>query len=430
MAGDNALFDYIRDLEASGVDNANWELITLFDDVVIASGTTAPDSIPNTPLSGKLAVDASTLGYPGPFLYRVTDPLTGITREHTSKSIGQVGAIRMSDLPFAFAMMLDGVIGDLQGELQVSGTGTTPAAVTIAAGAAFGHGLIYRWPVQRTLTIAPGGAKDRIDLVVLRFYLPGNEQEGKVELIVRQGVEADSPVVLPPIQDDVTLLRWDVALAQIAVGAGLNTIAPNKVTDRRAFTSGPRLDARYLRKEVADTKQGALTIVGPPDSGGIFNVREDTVIRFYLETGTPAIQLRNGTDFLMYSGNKSGLLFRLDGYNGQMDFGGIGKPTISIHSSLGGSGSSVDVHWGNDNVFQLRITGGNAPSAGNILAVIFNKNRQSSTYQVTFSPSNGPACDVACYATGLTQDHFDVTTRQAMQKNVEYWYSCQVVGAL
>ena len=423
----NALFDYIRDLEASGIAGATYQVVRLVDDHVIAAGTTATDPVPNSPLPGMLAVDEVTLGFPGPVKYRATDPQTGITREHTSKSIGIVGPIRLLDLPFAFAMMLDGVIEGLQDELAVTGTGSQPPQVSVAAGACFGHGLIYRWPEAQLLPLNPGGAALRHDLIVLRYYLPGHEEEGRIDLAVKAGTEGGAVPALT--QDDVTTMVWEVALAEVQVDPGVNFIAGNKVTDQRIFTCGPRLDTRYIRKDAADTKTGALTIIGPTGSGGIFNVREDTVIRLYVETGTPAVQLRNGTDFLMYSGNKTGLLCRIDGFNGQMDFGGIGKPTISKHGALGGSGAVATVQWGNDNVCALRLTAGNTPAAGNLLAVIFNKNRQTSTYQVTFSPENGSACDIDLYATGKTQDHFDVTSRQSLDAGKDYWWSLQITGA-
>jgi hypothetical protein len=428
VVSENALFDYIRDLEAAGINNATWELVTLFDDTVIASGTTGPDTDPNSVIDGKLAVAETTLKYPGPTKYRVTDPITGITREHTSKSIGQVGPIRMIDLPFMFAMMSDGVVDGFGGNFVLTPTGTAPPALTLASGAAFGHGMYYRSMQPQQVNPAAGGAQDRIDLIVVRYYLPGHEQEGRVELVVKPGTEGASPVAPSPTQNATTTMIWEVPLGSQKMIAGQNICTSLNFTDLRTYTFGPRLDNRYMRLDATTHNTGGITIDGT--GTGILNVRESGTIRMYVEDGTPALQLRNGTDLLMYSGNKTGLLLRIDGYNGQLDFGGIGKPTFSIHAALGGSGATATCPWGNDNVFQVRFHGGNAPTAGNIAAIIFNKNRQTANYQVTFSPANGPACDVACYATGATVDHFDVTAHTAMAKGVDYWYSCQVTGAL
>jgi hypothetical protein len=422
MANANALFDYIRDLTATGINGANWQVIRLADDEVIASGTTALDGGPNTDLAGMLAVDEVTLGYPGPIKYRVTDLATGITREHTSKSIGIVGPFRMLDFAAAFGMMLDGVVDGLRGELAVTGTGTTPAQVGVAGGAAFGHGMIYQWPVGQTLDVGAGGAQGRIDIVVLRYYLPGHVQEGRVDLAVTAGIPAASPVEPSVVQDDVTAMIWEVKLAAIQVDPGVNMIAPSKVFDRRAYTIGPRLDTRYLRKDVFDHQEGGLEV----DGTFIVRTPSDTY-RLYFDVTAPSFQLRNATDFNIYKGNGTNLSFGIDGLSGQLRVADD-KPSVNVHAALG-TGATGTVEWGNDLMCEINLKAGSSPGVGDLCTVVFKRDRLGTKYGVWLQPQDANAAETDAYISGRSVDGFHIYSRGPLKPGQNHSYMV-IMGGL
>lgn len=238
MSGLQVIRDYVRDAVGVGINGATYVIKRLVDDVTIASGSTASDSDPNTALAGMFDDDETTIGYPGPIKYTVTDATSGAVRVHTSKSLGLLGPIRAVDITRFWRIAGDGVSPGLGSELAVSASGAS-MDVSIASGQYIGvmgdHALVYSYPSTQTLTVATADATNpRIDTVVLRFYPPGVEQEGRVILALLAGTPAGSPAAPSLTQNTATV--WEVALANIQVDAGVTTIASNKVTDRRGYS--------------------------------------------------------------------------------------------------------------------------------------------------------------------------------------------------
>jgi hypothetical protein len=231
------LRDYFRDSVGAGISGASYTIKRLIDNVSVATGSTSTDTAPATALDGLLAADETTLGYPGPISYTVTDAVSGATRVHTSKSTGIIGPLRAADFTRVWRLGGNGVVPAAGSELAVSASGTN-MILSIAAGeylAAMGdHSLLYSWPATRNLTVgAADGAQPRIDTVILRFYPPGVVQEGRIDLVLLAGVASSSPVAPGLTQNTGT--TWEVALADIRVDAGVTSIAVGKVTDRRSW---------------------------------------------------------------------------------------------------------------------------------------------------------------------------------------------------
>jgi len=237
MSGIIALRDYIRDAAGAGINGASWVLKRLVDDTTLSSGSTASDTDPNTSIAGMLQADETTVGYPGSVKYVVTDSLSGAVREHTSKSVGIVGPWRTVDIPRGWRLGGLGVVPGINNQLEVTTNGTN-MVISVASGeylATLGEaGLLYAWPAARTLTADTADATNpRIDTVALRFYPPGVEQEGRIDLVLVKGTAASSPSAPSLTQNLATY--WEEALADVRVDAGVTSLASNKVTDRRRY---------------------------------------------------------------------------------------------------------------------------------------------------------------------------------------------------
>lgn len=237
MAGQTTIRDYLRNAAGAGVNAANYSIKRLVDNVVIASGSTAADADPATTINGMLAADETTIGYPGPVEYTVTDPVTLKVRKHTSKSIGLVGAWRSIDITRGWRALGTGVLPNVGSELNVATNGSN-MQITVGSGsvaAAIGdNGLLYAWPSARTVIATTANASQpRIDTVVLRFYPPGVEEEGRVDLMLLPGTPSSSPA--PPGLTQSTGTYWDVALADVRVDANVTSLALDRVTDRRPW---------------------------------------------------------------------------------------------------------------------------------------------------------------------------------------------------
>jgi hypothetical protein len=429
VVSENALFDYIRDLEAHGINNATWELVTLYDDTVIASGTTGPDTDPNSVIDGMLAVAESVLKYPGPTKYRVTDPITGITREHTSKSIGQVGPIRLIDLPFMFAMMSDGVVGGFGGDFALTPSGTAPPALTAAPGAAFGHGMYYRCMQPQQVNPAVGGALARIDLIVVRYYLPGHEQEGRSELAILPGIPAATPVAPSPTQDATTTMIWEVPLGSQKMNAGQNIATALNFTDLRTYTFGPRLDSRYMRLDAPTGNTGGITVKALTTGlqGMLLLQGNDGTTRVFVEGVTPSLQLRNSTDFNIFKGNGTNLSFGIDGLSGHLRVADD-KPVIHPGAALGPGGSAT-VEWGNDLMCEINLHAGSAPKVGDLCSLVFKRDRLGVKYGVWLQAQDQNAAETDSYISGRSVDGFHIYSRGPLKASSNHSFMVIMGGA-
>lgn len=103
--------------------------------------------------------------------------------------------------------------------------------VTIKAGYGFIKGYAFRNSSGTSKTIGTAdGSLTRIDRVVLRWDLTNRI----MVLDVLQGTPSASPVA-PSLTR--TADKWELALADIAVAAGVTTITQSMITDRRSNTS-------------------------------------------------------------------------------------------------------------------------------------------------------------------------------------------------
>lgn len=415
----DGLLDYLRDLDGNGIDGASWQVVRLIDNSVIASGNTAPDTEPLTDLSGLIVVPAEDLGYPGPIKYVITDAVVGTTRIHTSKSTGIVGPLRLCDLPYAFAMMIDGPIERIGAACEVTATGAGGLELQIGDGVVIGHGLIWVNPTPIKLNLNAAGAVTRTDLVVVRFRLPGHAEEGRIDPVIRGGI----PGLLPPFQDDVSQLLWDVPLAQIKVDPGMTVIPAANITDRRTFTYGPNNDSRYLRKDVADIKQGKLTI------NGLLLIRSDdgTVNYVYLDEADHSFQLRNQTDFMIYKGNGTTLSFGVDGLSGQLRVGDD-KPSVNVHAALG-SGAVGTVEWGNDLMCEINLKAGANPGVGDLCTVVFKRDRVGTKYGAWLQPQDANAAETDAYVSNRSVDGFHIFSRGPLKPSANHSYMIIMGGA-
>lgn len=237
MAGLKVLFDYLRDVTGTGVNSADYVISRLSDNATLATGSTAADAVPATPLAGAFSADETTIGYPGPIIASVTDPVTNATRVHTSKAVGIVGPWRSVDVTRAWRLAGTGVVPGINGELAVSTSGTN-MVVSISTGEYFcaigDHGMIFAAPSGLSVTAdAADATQPRIDTVVLRFYPPGVAQEGRIDLVLLKGAASSSPVAPGLTQNTATY--WEAPLANIRVDATVTSLAVGKATDRRTF---------------------------------------------------------------------------------------------------------------------------------------------------------------------------------------------------
>lgn len=144
--------------------------------------------------------------------------------------------------PFDNADTTEGQFSQLFRRLQNSGVSGSPATtdvkvtgdstgmnVKVAAGYAIVRGHAYYNSSQVTLTIGTASASPRIDSVVLRLDPTANT----IVLAVVAGTPAASPVAPTLTQTDEG--TYELAIAQVAVGASVSTISAGNVTDVRPF---------------------------------------------------------------------------------------------------------------------------------------------------------------------------------------------------
>jgi hypothetical protein len=240
----NRIYDIARDEDNAPIVGASVSLRRLIDNGEI--------TYTSTDASGGYGFDEADVGYPGPVKVRVTG-LDGVTRERTGKSTGQTGTYFHSDLMRAFSVMNNGVVGDYDNELAATGDGLV-REVAIDSGLFFiqGHPLFFAEPTDVTITANASG-NPRIDLVVVSFTMPGEDEEGKAEIIAIAGTPAGSPVA--PSLTQTTAL-WQESLAQVAVANGASAISQGNITDTRTFSTGPLIDGSIESVHLAD---GAVT---------------------------------------------------------------------------------------------------------------------------------------------------------------------------
>lgn len=233
--------DIARDDDGNAVAGATVSLRRESDNFQLDSTT--------TDANGYFTFSVDEVGYPGPVKVVVTD-VNGNVRQHSGRSTGQVGTVFMSDFPKAFLMMTDGVVGGASDELEVTSTGLT-MNVSVAAGEAFIMGHPSNWESAQDVAITSNASGNpRLDLVVIRLIPMGVSEEGKQTIVAVAGTPAASPVAPSATQDPN--VKWEIPLATVRVESGATSIAADKVTDARIYTSGPLQDNSVTTPKLVD----------------------------------------------------------------------------------------------------------------------------------------------------------------------------------
>lgn len=139
-----------------------------------------------------------------------------------------VNAAQWSEL--AENWLRDGVLKGALNNLEVYGD-SSGMQIKIKSGVAYIRGCFYKSDAVETLLISAAHATlNRIDLVVLRLDYVGET----ITTAVKTGTPAAEPVA-PSLTQDANI--WEIALAEVAVDAAVNTIVPEKVSDLREWAS-------------------------------------------------------------------------------------------------------------------------------------------------------------------------------------------------
>lgn len=454
MAGIVALRDYFRNALGVGINAAAYTVKRLVDDVTITSGSTASDTDPATAIAGMLAADESTLGYPGPYKYTTTDPVTSAVREHTSKSIGQVGAWRSIDVTRAWHALGKGVHPGALSELAVTTNGTN-MVISVASGVFHAmmadHGLLYACPVARTLTATAAHATlARIDTVALRFYPPGVEEEGRIDLVLLAGAPNASPTA-PALTQTTTI--WEEALADVRVDPTVTSLATNKVTDRRTYAFGfpsgvvagdllyadangklARLpkgtSGQYLKQGAAIPSWAAAGDASGPASSS------DNGLVLFAGTGGKTLKQSALTGISVVTAGVHGVLAQPQGLivgttaTQTLTNKELAGPTISGHLTASGASPAVAntpvgtypgsgtspggvTITGNDTAMVVTYNTGSGPTTGDLFKITFDQPQANSTYGVGVFPQNNGASQIDWYITAKTVNSFVVTAKTA-----------------
>ncbi len=278
----NRITDFMRTVKtAAGRASVAVTVRKHAGDVQVASTT--------TDAAGRFTTEFPA-GSPGPVYYRTTDG--GDTREHSGRSTGQIGTYFASSLPNMFQVFGDGYLAGVGGGCAVTAPGTG-MTVTVASGVVLALGHPYPQTGTQALTIAAADATNpRIDLVVVRLFPPGTAEEGRIELAVKAGTPATSPVA-PSVQQDAAL--HEVALAEVRVNAAATSIAAANVTDRR------RLASLANGSVSGDALTNPLRLGGTNDSNRVLLEQDDGTDVLSVSTVTKSLRLPNGASLRLFT---------------------------------------------------------------------------------------------------------------------------------
>ena len=353
-------------------------------------------------------------GSPGPVYYRTTDG--GDTRTHSGQSTGQVGTFFASSLPNIFQVFRDGYIPGVGGECAPSATGAG-MTVTVADGVVLAAGHPYPRTASGTVTITAAHATlPRIDLIVVRLYVPGTAEEGRMELVVKAGTAAASPVS-PTVQQDTTY--WEVAIAQVAVDAAVTSIASGKVTDVRVAAS--------LKPPIIFNSDDANTLLIEKTSPSTYSAGGTgvDVLRVNNSGSVPEVQFPMGTILRGFTNAYGNQTWSLDPTTGTLTLGsnlleirtGTATPEGAITSPAG------SLYLRTDGTIYRKASG-----TGNTGWV--NMNESTTTYRYA---TLGPFHFTNVVAGGVTAGKLPISTADATfaltQQDLKIGAAGNVVGA-
>ena len=163
----------------------------------------------------------------------------------------------------------DGYIPGVGNELAVSATSPATMAVNVAAGEAMLQGRWYKNDAAKTINIATADSSNpRIDRIVLKLDL--NPAARSITAVVKTGTATASPTA-PALTQTTTV--WELPLARVFVGAGVGTIAADKITDERGSLAMPPYLYDFIEnifKAHKDRhKTGGADAITPADIGAV-----------------------------------------------------------------------------------------------------------------------------------------------------------------
>ena len=121
----------------------------------------------------------------------------------------------------------NGIFPDPSTNLQVFASGNDDMSIIVKAGSAWINGYFYYLDTDTTFTIGTAdGTLNRIDRIVVHLDIAGRA----INVKVLKGVIASSPTA-PTLQRDAD--GYDLALADIAINAGVTSISQSNITDQR-----------------------------------------------------------------------------------------------------------------------------------------------------------------------------------------------------
>lgn len=128
---------------------------------------------------------------PGPVYWEATSGTGSTKRKGSSKTYGMSGPLSVYELVYVLKSLGSGKVKGYAGQLEVMATGTRQ--VSVATGAALVNGMPVTIHAAQTVTgTANTSGSTRTDMLVLQVTNPGQAEEGKAELVIKEGVTAST----------------------------------------------------------------------------------------------------------------------------------------------------------------------------------------------------------------------------------------------
>lgn len=180
----------------------------------------------------------------------------------------------------------EGVKQDTLNELEVYAD-SSGMQVKVKTGQALVRGHYYQSTAEEVLTIATAPVSNpRIDNIVLELDPSANH----INLVVVAGTPASSPVAPSVTQTDGGI--YQIKLAQVLVGAGVTTIAADKVTDTRPAL----VTAASLATEVTNLASDVAVVEAS------LTTKVPLAVAVFTKTGNYTLTAADSSDFIAVNG--------------------------------------------------------------------------------------------------------------------------------
>lgn len=206
----------------------DYEILLHADDgmTTLDDGTTDAD--------GQIIYDPD--GSPGPFYWEVTDG--DVTRSGSTKSSGSGGSYSLAEIPIALRALGPGVIDGYKNELACTDPDSGPN-ISMGSGAVIsGNGILAVWhstgPTVHAVSTAQDGTNPKACYLCIETSGPGEDDEGRAEIVDICGAAAASPALPTPTQTDAL---WQEPLYSFVLGNSGSSDANDitSLTDVRKF---------------------------------------------------------------------------------------------------------------------------------------------------------------------------------------------------